>query len=107
MPRKQEISIVYCLFPKKYNIKKIAADLLKEKLIVCANIIPAVQSIYTWNKKIESAEEVIVLFKTKPKYEKKLIVRLGKIHPYDVPFIATFCPRSVNRLYLNYLTSEI
>ena len=33
-------------------------------LAACANIVPAVESIYRWEEKIESAQETLVLFKT-------------------------------------------
>ena len=39
---------------------------LAEKFAACANILPAVESIYRWKEKIENAGEVIVFFKTTP-----------------------------------------
>jgi periplasmic divalent cation tolerance protein len=44
----------------------IAHALIAEKFAACANIIPAVHSIYRWKDKIETAGEVMVFFKTTP-----------------------------------------
>ena len=51
-------------FPEIETARRIAQQLVTENLAACANIIPAVESIYRWQGKIENAQETLVFFKT-------------------------------------------
>ena len=67
----------------------LARTMVEEKLAACANIVPKVRSIYTWNGKVEDEEEVMILFKTTDDGIAALTHRIKAIHPYDVPEIIT------------------
>ena len=46
------IKFFYITCPKKKEANKIAAFLVKKKLVACANIINNVDSIFTWKGKV-------------------------------------------------------
>ena len=52
----------------------IARELVKKKLAACVNIIPSVNSIYTWKGRIEESRECLLIAKTReslfPRVEK-------------------------------------
>jgi len=56
-------------------------------IAACANIIPAVHSIYRWKDKIETAGEAFVFFKTTQDQQAAFQEKLRALHPYDVPEI--------------------
>ena len=60
------------------------------RFAACVNILPgAVQSIYRWKDKVESARERLLLIKTSRKCLAKLRAAVERLHSYDVPeFIA-------------------
>ncbi|PYJ70764.1 MAG: divalent-cation tolerance protein CutA, partial [Verrucomicrobia bacterium] len=58
----QQVLLAISTFPDGETADRIAHTLIAEKFAACANIIPAVHSIYRWKDKIETAGEVIVLF---------------------------------------------
>ena len=60
------------------------------RLAACVNILPgAVQSVYRWKGKVESARERLLLIKTSRKRLAKLRAAVERMHSYDVPeFIA-------------------
>ena len=64
---------------------KIAHILVKRRLAACVNILPRVQSIYRWKGEIESAQEWLLLIKTRA--DKFTAVRdaIGELHSYEVP----------------------
>ena len=56
-----------------------------ERLAACANIIPAVESIYRWEGNLERANETLVMFKIAAAHYDSFEARLKSLHPYDVP----------------------
>lgn len=70
--------------------RRIAHAVLEARLAACVNIIPgAVESIYRWKGKVETARERLLLIKTSRKRLGKLQAMVQGIHSYDVPeFVA-------------------
>src|SRR6266853_6693400 len=70
--------------------RRIARAAVDARLAACVNILPgAVQSIYRWKGKVESARERLLLIKTSRKSLAKLQAAVQRMHSYDVPeFIA-------------------
>jgi periplasmic divalent cation tolerance protein len=64
--------------------------LVEERLAACANIVPAIRSIYTWKGKVEDEEEAMVFFKTTDDMVETLTNRIRGLHPYEIPEIITF-----------------
>ena len=56
-----------------------------EKIAACANILPAVESIYRWKEKIESGNEIFVFFKISEDRQSAFQEKLRSLHPYEVP----------------------
>ena len=79
------IVTVYATFGSDEEARRIARVLIEERLAACANILAPCHSIYRWQGKIEEAQEVPVLFKTRADGAKQLIARLAELHSYDVP----------------------
>ncbi|MHA7820655.1 MAG: divalent-cation tolerance protein CutA [Erythrobacter sp.] len=80
-------ALTWCPFPDRESARSVAATLLGEKLIACANILADVESVYEWDGAVSNGEEVAVLFKTTESCLDDLVVRLGECHPYDTPAI--------------------
>lgn len=80
-----QIVTVYAVFADRDEAERIARVLVEERLAACANILGACRSIYRWEGKIEEADEVPVLFKTRAAVAERLIARIAELHSYDVP----------------------
>ncbi len=70
--------------------KRVARAVVEGRLAACVNILPgAVQSIYRWKGKVESAREKLLIIKTSRARLAKLQEAVEGLHSYDVPeFIA-------------------
>ena len=79
------IVTVYATFASAGEAQSIARTLVEERLAACANILAPCRSIYRWQGRIEEAEEVPALFKTRAERAEALIARLAELHGYDVP----------------------
>ncbi|MEO0418518.1 MAG: divalent-cation tolerance protein CutA [Pseudomonadota bacterium] len=90
-------ALIYSPLPDAQTARDIAGTLLDEGLIACANILGAVESVYLWKGKRESATECVVLFKTTDHKMEQAVKRLGELHPYAVPVIvANVCDSADN-----------
>lgn len=82
-----EIRLALSTFPDAETARRIASQLVSEKFAACANIVPAIESIYRWQGKVEQATEVLVFFKTTAALWAAFQEKLKSLHPYDVPEI--------------------
>src|SRR5947199_9405495 len=80
----EQILLAISSFPDLETANRVAHTLVAEKLVACANIIPAVHSIYCWKGKVETAGEVIVFFKTTQDRQKTLQDKLRSLHQNEV-----------------------
>jgi periplasmic divalent cation tolerance protein len=82
------VVLVTCSSPAE--ARRIARAVVEARLAACVNIVPgAVQSIYRWKGKVESARERLLLIKTSRRRLAKLCKAVEQLHSYDVPeFIA-------------------
>src|SRR5438046_2341216 len=80
-----QILLAISTFPDAETASRVAQTLVEEKFAACANLIPAVHSIYRWKEKIETAGEVMVYFKTNADRLAALEGKLRSLHPYEVP----------------------
>jgi periplasmic divalent cation tolerance protein len=94
--------LIISTYPNKKSILKIANELVKTKIIACVNI-SKINSIYSWNSKIQNSSEYIAIFKTITKNKTKLKKKITETHPYDVPEIVEIDVTSINKPYLNWL----
>ena len=75
-------ALIWCPFGNEDSAARTASALLDEGLIVCANIVPAIRSLYIWKGERQEGAEVAVLFKTTGALLHDAIARLEELHPY-------------------------
>lgn len=79
--------VLLSTFPDYAAARTAVRALVEERLVACGNIVTGVESIYRWQGAIETAEEVMVIFKTTADSAEAAQARLRELHPYDVPEI--------------------
>jgi len=87
--------------------QRIAHAVVSERLAACVNILPAIQSVYRWQEKIESAEEVLMLMKTTQERFPALRDRIVQLHSYDTPEIVALTIAAGTEKYLAWLGSQV
>lgn len=80
-------ALIWCPFPDRETAARIAGALLDEGLIACANLLPAMVSLFAWEGERDEAEETGALLKTNGAKLSRAISRLEELHPYDQPAI--------------------
>ena len=81
----EDFAVVLVTAPNMDLARRLAKAALEAKLAACANIVPSVESHYWWEGKLESSDEVLLIFKTRQQLLPKLERAVREIHPYDTP----------------------
>jgi periplasmic divalent cation tolerance protein len=100
------VAIIYSTIGKIEDARKIAHSLVKDKIVACVNIIPKVESVYSWKGKIENDSEVILIAKTVDQNVKKAIQKIKSLHTYELPDIIVLPIIGGHKDYLDYIVSE-
>jgi periplasmic divalent cation tolerance protein len=82
-----KILLALSTFPDAETARRISNQLVTDKFAACANILPAVESIYRWKENIESANETLVCFKLSEDRQSAFQEKLRSLHPYEIPEI--------------------
>jgi periplasmic divalent cation tolerance protein len=67
--------------------ESIARALVEGRLAACVSIMPAVQSIYAWRGRIETASEHLLIIKSKESSYSAIEAKIRSLHPYELPEI--------------------
>jgi len=88
--------------------KKIARALVERKLAACVNHLPiAVESVYRWKGKIDSAREFLLIVKTTRRRFKAVQSEIQRLHSYEVPEIIALPIAAGSREYLAWISESV
>lgn len=79
------VVLVYATAPDAATAERIGRVLVEEGLAACANILPGMRAVYRWQGAVESADEAVLLLKTRADAAGTVQRRLAELHPYEVP----------------------
>ncbi|HUV52339.1 MAG TPA: divalent-cation tolerance protein CutA [Dehalococcoidia bacterium] len=85
---------------------KISEALVSQKKAACVNIVPKVNSIFTWKDKLEEAEESLLIVKTRTKLFQDVVTLVKWLHSYEVPEIIALPIIEGNPDYLEWIDKE-
>ena len=83
----EKIVLALSTFPDPETAREISNQLMSGSFAACANILPAIESIYRWKGEIETGNETLVLFKLSENRQSAFQDKLRSLHPYDIPEI--------------------
>ena len=86
---------------------KIADALLTQRKAACVNIVPRVSSLFWWQGKLDSAQESLLIVKTKALLLNEIVRLVTEIHSYDIPEIIALPIVGGNKDYLQWIDEEV
>jgi periplasmic divalent cation tolerance protein len=98
-----DTTVIFCTCPDQATADRIADTLVDRQLCACVNLIPAVKSIYRWQGKRESTQEVLMLIKTRASRYPALEKAILSMHPYELPEIIAIPVNTGLPGYLNWV----
>jgi len=99
--------VVLVTAPTENEAGAIASRLLDKKLVACANVVPGVRSAFWWEGKIDEADEVLIVMKTRGKLLEAVIEAVREAHSYDVPEIIALPIVGGNAEYLKWIDESV
>jgi periplasmic divalent cation tolerance protein len=94
---------VYAVFANAEEAERIGRTVVEERLAACINIFAPIRSIYRWDGKVQTADEVAAILKTHHWNSDALIARIAALHSYAVPCIVTWPIDKVLGDYANWV----
>ncbi|CCE77814.1 MULTISPECIES: divalent-cation tolerance protein CutA [Wolbachia] len=99
--------LVYITFSNLKEAQAISEELLNEKLIVCVNIFPEVNSLYLWEGKTNSNCEVVAIMKSRNDQADKIVEKIESMHSYDQPAVVIIPIGKANKSFTNWVNNVI
>ena len=100
-----DIVLMLTTLPDSAAAQKLVDGVLDERLAACVTELGLVRSRYRWKGRVESAEEVQLLFKTSTARALELERFIAAHHPYETPEIVSW-PATASAAYGQWVTTE-
>ncbi|MFC2035342.1 divalent-cation tolerance protein CutA [Chloroflexota bacterium] len=91
----------------KKEAQTIGELLLSKKKVACINIVPRVESLFRWQSKIDSAQESLLIIKSRASLLPEIIEIVKRAHSYEIPEIIALPIISGSEDYLQWVDGEL
>ena len=98
-----EFVIVLTTLPADADMAPFAKTLVDEALAACVSFQPSMDSVYSWEGRIERNQERQVMIKTTTARVERLWARVRELHPYEVPEFLVIPIIDGNAAYLQWI----
>jgi periplasmic divalent cation tolerance protein len=95
--------IALTTLPADADAAEFARTLVDERLAACVNLLPAMESVYRWEGKIEFEAERQIVIKTSRDRVSDLWDRVRELHPFEVPEFVIIPIVDGNEAYLRWI----
>jgi periplasmic divalent cation tolerance protein len=95
--------IALTTLPADADAAEFARTLVDERLAACVNLLPAMESVYRWEGKIEFEAERQIIIKTSRARISDLWDRVRELHPFEVPEFVLIPIVDGNEAYLRWI----
>jgi periplasmic divalent cation tolerance protein len=98
--------LVYTTWPSIVEAERAGQEIVEKRLAACVNILPGMVSHYWWQGKVERAEEVVMIVKTRAGLAEPVRQAVKALHSYDTPSIMVLPVESVDADYYAWILRE-
>ncbi len=102
-----EYVLILSTVDKKEDAQTIANHLVSNRTAACVNIIPNLESVYTWENKLCQENEFLLMIKTTANNEINVYEYLLNVHPYDTPEIISLPIQNGSKVFLNWIHQSV
>ncbi len=99
--------VIFITAANKEEAQKIANKLVENKLAACVNIVDNVRSLFWWEAKIDSANEALMVVKSRKFHLARIIKLVKSLHSYQTPEIIALPIIGGDKNYLNWIDESL
>lgn len=99
--------VVLVTAPGRDEADRITAALLEARQAACVNVVAPVDSRFWWKGRIDTAQEVLLIIKTRQTAVADVIKTVQVTHTYSVPEIIVLPIIGGNEGYLTWIAGEV
>jgi len=107
VPRVTPARLVLTTAANRAEAERIAHALVEERLAACVNLLAGVRSVYRWKDAVESAEEVLLVIKTRDAAVNAVEQRVHQLHSYAVPEFLVIAADGAGEAYLAWILASV
>lgn len=100
-------NVVIFITSRNEEAPRITTALLRQKKVACVNVIANVSSHFWWQGELDSAQESLLIIKTKASQVETIVTLIKSIHGYAVPEIIALPIVGGNPDYLEWIGKEV
>ncbi len=98
--------LVYTTWPSIVEAERAGHTIVERRLAACVNILPGMISHYWWQGKLERADEVVMLIKTRASMAESVHKAVKELHSYTTPAIMDLPVENVDPDYHAWIVGE-
>ncbi len=87
--------------------RALAQLLLSHRKAACVNIVPKVDSLFWWQGELDSAQESLLIIKTRASLLPEVVELVKGVHSYEVPEVIAIPIIGGNEDYLRWIEGEV
>lgn len=99
--------LVYITAANQEEAQRLGRTLVERRLAACANIVPAIRSIYMWEGKLVEDGETLVFLKSTAEALDDLVACVRELHSYSVPCVTAFPIAGGNGEYIQWIFDSV
>ena len=99
--------IVFITVSNPEEGEKIAKELVEKRIVACVNIVKDIKSFFIWKGKLDTANEALLIIKTRLDKLNDLISIVKSLHSYEIPEIIAIPIIYGYRPYLEWINNVI
>lgn len=100
------VTLIYVTASSGEEARTIGRTLVHERLAACANVLPAIISMYWWEGGVQEDQEASLILKTRAELVERLTGRVRELHSYDCPCVVALPITGGNSAFLDWIVNE-
>ena len=105
--KNKENVVIFITTDTEEKAQDVAKALLNNKLAACVNIVPKISSLFWWNDTLDSAQENLLIVKSKTSLLPQIVILVKDVHSYETPEIIALPIIGGNPDYLKWIDKEV
>ena len=98
--------LVYTTWPSIVEAERAGRTIVERRMAACVNILPGMVSHYWWEGKIERADEVVMLIKTRASMTEPVRGAIKGLHTYTTPAFMVLPVEDLDSAYHAWILGE-